>query len=235
MTFKTMINDVQAAVGLPVANSIITSDDTEIKQLVAIANREGRELRRRYLWEAIRKENTFTSVAQEEQTDAFTDIEFDRFVPETMYNRTRTRRVVGPLTPEEWAAQKSLTASVLTDAFIIRDGKWLSTPVPAAGDTYAFTYISKNWVLDSEDAGGVAWTADTDTGILDEDLMGLGITWRWLKAQGLDYAEDFATYQQQVAQAIINDGTKRTMDFGSNSNVLNDKRPPTVPEGSWAL
>ncbi len=232
MTLRTMINEVQAAVGLR-ETIVATSTELEVEQLVALANREGRELRRRYEWEAIRKEQTFTSVATEEQTAAFTGISFDRFVPETMYNRTQNRMVTGPLTPEEWAAQKGLTASVLTDAFIIRDGKWLSTPVPPAGDTYAYTYISKNWCKNGEDTPQAKWTSDIDTGILDEGLMGLGIEWRWLKANGLDYAESFLTYQQAVAQAITVDGGIRTFQFGTQS--LDDRRPPTVPEGSWSL
>lgn len=235
MTLKTMINNVQDVVGIPQSSSIISAADATTRQLLGLANQEGRELSRRYAWEATRNEQTFTSVAAEEQTDAFDGISFDRFVNETMYNRTQNRRVVGPLTVTEWQAQKGLTASILTDAFIIRGGAWLATPTPVAGDTYAYSYVSKNWCQSSVGVGQSAWAADNDTGILDEPLMELGLEWRWLKKKGFDYAEEFLTYQRAVAQAITNDGGKRTMNFGNDASILLDARPPTVPEGNWAL
>lgn len=234
MTLKTMINEVQDIVNLPAASSIVSNTDAEVRQLLALANREGRELRKRYAWEVIRDEHTFTATATETQSTAI-PTDFFKFINETMYNRTQNRRVTGPLTVEEWQGQKGLTVSILTDAFMIRGGAWLATPTPEAGDTYAFAYVSKNWCQDSSSTGQTAWAADDDTGILDEDLMSLGVQWRWLKAQGLDYAEDFRTYQQQVEQAILDDGAKRTFQMGVDDTLSSEARPPTVPEGSWSL
>lgn len=234
MTLKTMINEVQDIVGLPAASSIVSNTEIEVRQLLALANREGRELKRRYPWEILRKEQTFTSTATETQATAIPS-DFDHFVNETMYNRSQTRRVVGPLTVGEWQAQKGLTVSILTDAFMIRGGAWLATPTPEAGDTYAFSYVSKNWCQDSSSTGQAAWAADDDTGILDETLMGQGVQWRWLQTQGLDYAEAYRTYQFEVSQAILIDGAKRTFQMGADDSLLNDARAPVVPDGGWSL
>ena len=59
-----------------------------------------------------------------------------------------------------------------------------------------------------------------------------GIVWRFLKAKGLDYSEDFRTYETQLALAMGRDGGKRRVNMASSSYA---RRPGvTVPEGSWS-
>ena len=72
-------------------------------------------------------------------------------------------------------------------------------------------------------------SADTDTGILDEELMTLGLKWRWKKSKGLDYAEDFSSYEIRVQKAMQNDGAKMRIDT-SNSERDRVPRPPQTPE-----
>jgi hypothetical protein len=58
----------------------------------------------------------------------------------------------------------------------------LIAPTATAGDTYAFEYVSLNWCQSAAAAEQAAWAADTDTGILSEELMTDGIVWRYLYA-----------------------------------------------------
>ena len=74
------------------------------------------------------------------------------------------------------------------------------------------------------------FTLDTDTTLLPEDLVIQGLRWRWKKEKGLDYAEDFRTYEMQVKDAIGRDGGKPTLHLdGSESG----KPGVFVPAGSW--
>jgi hypothetical protein len=75
------------------------------------------------------------------------------------------------------------------------------------------------------------YNVDTDQAKLDEELVKLGIVWRWKNIKGLDYAEDFRTYEMQVANSIARDGGKRTIS-------MDGSRPPGVPvvgipAGNW--
>jgi hypothetical protein len=235
MTLLTTINRCQDWLSLPRSAVVATSTDDNVRTLLSLAQEEGKELARRCEWQAITKEKTFTSIAAVSQTGAI-PTDFDRIVNESMFNRTRKRRVVGPLTSQEWQAQLGVVASVLTDAFRIRGDAILLTPTPPAGDTYAYEYVSLNWCQTSGGTGQTAWAADTDTGILSEDLMGLGIRWRFKKSRGLDYAEDFRTYQMEVNQAIARDGGKRTIDMSGDADRLFDTaRYPATPDGNWSL
>ena len=48
--------------------------------------------------------------------------------------------------------------------------------------------------------------ADADTAMLDETLIQLGVRWRFLRAKGLDYAEEMASYERALEQAMARDG-----------------------------
>ena len=234
MTLLTMINEAQDVLSLPRSSVAITSTDSAVRQLVSLANEEGRSLSRHphWAWEAITKEKTFTATATTTQTGAI-ESDFDRIINDTMMNRSAQRRVTGPLTPEEWQAQQALTTQLLTDAYRIRGGDLLLIPTPTAGDTYAYEYLSKNWCETSGGAGNSSWQNDSDVGVLREDLMLLGIIWRYRKAKGYDYAEEFRTYQTEVEQAIMRDGGKRIIDFSFDDSLIRSSRRPAVIEGGW--
>ncbi len=50
------------------------------------------------------------------------------------------------------------------------------------------------------------WVADTDTSLLDEDLIELGVIWRMMHRLGLAYEEEKSEYMNQVGQAVARDG-----------------------------
>lgn len=236
MTLLTMTNEAQDALSLPQSNIVVSSTDQNVRTMLTLANQEGRALARRHNWEALVTETTFTAVAAALQTDADAiPTDFDRIVNHTMFNRTQFRRVTGPMSSSEWQAQKALSASLLTDSFRIQGKAMLIEPVPDAGDTYAYEYVSKNWCEDSSSTGQSAWAADGDTGILDETLMVLGLIWRFRKARGFDYAEEFNEYETQVEQAIMRDGGRRDLNYSHDDTLLDHAQPPLVIEGSWNL
>ena len=234
MTFLTMINEAQGVLSTPRSNVIISSTDLNVRLINALADQEGRELARRHSWEALCKEKTFTSTAAAIQSGAVPS-DFDRIKNHTMFNRTQSRRVTGPLSPQEWQAQQALSASLLTDAFRIRGGDILITPTPPATYTYAYEYMSQDWCQSASGTAQSAWAADNDTGILDETLMVLGLVWRFRKARGFDYAEEFNTYEKEVEQAIMRDGGRRDLNYSVDDTLLDHTQPPLVIEGSWNL
>ncbi len=105
-------------------------------------------------------------------------------------------------------------------------------PVPTAGHTVAFDYMSNLWCQSSGLVAQSAWAADTDTGILDEDLMCLGLHWRWLRSKGLAYAEQFNEYERQVNDAMARDGGHAWLNM---SGYRYHRSSPFVQEGSWSL
>lgn len=212
--------------GTIVAN---TSDNTAQKMLRHLT-RTCRQLAARYDWQELRREKTFTTVALADQATA-TPIptDFLRFVPDTLYNRTKRYRVVF-LNAEEWQGyQASLTTRVY-DAAVMRGGTLLMAPTPAAGQTVAYEYITRYIALQADGTTYVStFAADTDVPTLDEELLILGTVWRYLQAEGSDYAEAFREYELRLNDLLKMNGGRRVIDMGGAGS---DRIPivPRVPD-----
>ena len=207
MSLLTVISGTLARLALPTTTAVIDSTDATVRQLLQLAQREGRELARRATWKALQTEKTFTTVATAAQTSALpTDL--DWIIPDTMFNRTLKRRVQGPVGADEWQLIQSSLSSSVFPAFRIRGTSLLITPTPTAGQTVAYEYMSKYWCASSAGSGQTAWAADADTALLDEELITSGLVWRFKAAKGLGYAADQQAYEIQVMQAIMREGVR---------------------------
>ena len=180
------------------------------------------------------KEKPFTCTAAAAQTGAIAS-DYDRIVEESFFNRTQKRPVFGPISAQDWQFMQAVVAATLVESYRVRGDSILITPTPNGTDTYAYEYVSNLWCQSSGGTGQSAWASDTDTGVLSEELMTLGIIWRFLQKGGFDYAEAFRDYELQVADAILKDGGgKRRLNFGQRG-LTGIARMPYVQEGSWPL
>lgn len=234
MSLLTIIQDAADRIGIVRPSSVIGSSDTQVRQLVGLAQQEGKALARRGPWQALNTEKTFTATATEEQTNAL-PADFDRMIEGSFWNRTQDRKVIGPLTPQKWQALKTGLYVLAWDAFRIRGSSLLMNPAPAAGDIMAYEYVSTHWCSSADETTTrSAWVADDDVGRLDEELMTLGVIWRFLKAKGFDYGEAFRAYEQEVQNRLANDGGSNILDLNGDASgsAVYD---PTTPEGYWPL
>lgn len=176
-------------------------------------------------WPCLHREHTFTTVAAAAQPNALPD-DFQRFVPETFFNRTKRWRVLGPLTAEEWQANEAVLVTRVHDSYMQRGTSILITPTPPAGETMAFEYITAYIGTDSTGAiGRTRFTSDEDKPFFDPELMTLGTVWRYRKAEGLDYAEEFREYQLRLIDLFGAEGGRRRISMSPTDNA----RVPLAP------
>ena len=235
MSLLSICQDAADRLGIIRPSSVINSTDQQTLRLLGFAQQEGKALARRHAWQVLVKEASFSATATETQSSVL-PTDFDRWVDDTFYNRTRKRPVYGPLNATDWSFSKAVVATVLIESFRQRGSTTdiLITPVPTADDSYYFEYISKNWCQSITDTAQSEWAADTDTGILEEELMTLGVMWRFKSGQGFDYAEEFRNYEIAVTEAIARDGGKRILNAGYYIGTRR-RRAPFVQDGSWNL
>lgn len=236
MTLLQICKDAADECGIPRPSSVISSSDQQVRELLRHANREGQWLVKRHAWQALVTEATFTTSAAESQGAMTTaaGADFDRFANDTMWNRTTSEKVFGPLADTQWQRVKADVTSGVTNWFRIRGGNLLFYPNPAASQTVAFEYVSSYWVDTDADGAGEAttWAADTDTAVLDEDLITMGVVYRWLKQKGLAYADQLAEYNARLETLIGQDGAKPNIDMGG---VEYGYLGVNVPEGGFTL
>lgn len=232
MSLLSIIQEVADLVGITRPDVVVTSTDLQVRQLFSLANEEGRELAARGNWQALTAEMLFITVAAVEQVNSV-GADFNFCIPETAWNRSANRQLVGPVGAQDWQALiASSPASTGADIFRIRGNKLLITPAPAAGETIAYEYVSGWWARTSAGTPKVAFTADEDLTALPEALMTQGIRWRWNKAKGFEYGEDMRTYELNVQKALGRDGGERVL---SQSRTDRYDDPLAYPQTSVGL
>lgn len=240
---KTILDIIKEAcrrIGISVPASAVSSTDLQVQQLVALLNEEGQELAARYPWQRLTKEATFTTVSTQSQGDLDGGIlpcaaNLAYIVNDTIWNRTTRLPIYGPLSARDWAYARSMNYTAPTSEYRILSNQLIFNPPPAAGDSAAFEYITRNW-LQSADASAARETivADDDAPVLDWQLLMLGLMWRWRAAKGLDYSQSFETYERRVMDAIARDGTKPILSLNGDISERYGIQPLVIAaSGNW--
>lgn len=139
--------------------------------------------------------------------------DFQRPIDGSLWDRSRYWQMRGPMSPQEWQLFKS---SLIGKASIQRryrfrriagNNVFSIDPVPTDnGAIMVFEYVSNAWCESQSLVPQTAWAADTDIGILDEDLIELGTRWRMLRRLGMSYSEELDEYEREVSKAMAHDG-----------------------------
>jgi hypothetical protein len=236
MTMLSIVQHHLRRTGLPYTTAVYGSTDPQVLQVMALLEEEGNDLAVRHDWQALTLEASHTSLATEDQGAISTIASngFRHIKNETIWDRTNSLPIVGPLDDKDWQAIKGLTSTGARYRYRIRGGKLLITPTPTAGYSWYFEYVSKYWILGADGTTYKQYfTLDTDTLLLPEELLIAGLRWRWKKEKGLDYAEDFRTYETQVKDAIGRDGGKKPVHM----DIYTEGKGPAVfvPAGNWSV
>jgi len=236
MALLGMIQKVTDRLGLAQPSSVIGNNNAQITQLLALANEEGEELASRYCWSALQISHTFTIALSASQGavngTVVTNSDFDYYINDTFWNRTTSLPILGPTDAVEWQTLQAFPVTGPYQQHRFQGKNLYLDPVPTSADTGAFEYYSTHWCEDSGATGQSSWAADDDVGRLDENLMILGIRWRWKKAKGLDYAQDYDTYEQRLNDAMARDGGKRILNLESRNRDYR-QAGVVIPIGSW--
>lgn len=234
MSLLTICQNVANEIGLDEPTSIVNNNDDTAKRLLAITNAEGRRLLKLFDWQALTKEGSFTTVAQEEQgaiSTILSNNDFDRFLRATMYNQAQGEKVHGSVPAQKYAYDKANGTGSLSDTFRVRGSKVLMNSAPTAGQLVTFEYISSHWV---ENSAGTetksSMTEDGDVPLLDETLIELGVRWRMRQSMGFDYGDEQAEYRAALYNQKANDRPARVLFLdGGDEDAVGVR----VADGGW--
>ena len=163
------------------------------------------------------------------------DLEY--FVQRTWWDNTYKWELLGPITAQEKQILKyGIIASGPRSKFYIRNNLMYLNPRPEVnGQLFAYDYFSNAWCQSSLGDDQKLWAADTDTYKLDEDCFIQGIKWRFLRAKGLDYAQEKADYEMDCQRVMARDGGSRDLPIAGGTygaRFLNDANIPETGYGS---
>jgi hypothetical protein len=230
---QQVVGEVSSDISTPVA--VASNTDQTVRQLFRLANRVGQDLVREYEWRRLVTEYTFSTVNSTATYDLPAD--FDRMVPDTHYDRTNNWINSGPKSSQQWQWLNSAVTTLGPQfrwRLYLNQIKFYTTPTAAY--TMAFEYVSRNWVIES---GGTSPTksllgVDTDTFVFPDDVMTLGLIYRWYRAKGLDYAPALAEFEAAKAMAKAQDVPEGMHSLAQRPRDLLISLD-NVPEATWSL
>jgi hypothetical protein len=88
------------------------------------------------------------------------------------------------------------------------------------GNEVTVSYISKNW-LKSGGSPAAIWADVADTLLLPEDLIRMGVIWRFRRRKGLPYADRMAEYEAILARHANDSRIIRSVDMTGGSRKRN--------------
>lgn len=213
MSLLSVVQSVSRLLRLPVPTTVSASSDGQVLQMWELLNEEVADLSSFHPWQVLTTEYSITTLNQEAQTGGV-PADLDRWVPDSFYNRSTRRPLTGPVDPQQWQAIKAYP--YLSTVYLLwreRQGVFYITPAPPAGQLIYGEYISNSPIRSFGGAPQTTYLNDADYSILSEQLMGLGLRWRFLKAKGLEYGEDKNSYESNREQVVARDGGSRALSL----------------------
>jgi hypothetical protein len=149
MTLATIVANVANEAGYTVETNVTTSTETTTKQLRTMVQRISREMSDKYPWPVMYAAGSITLVngqAQYQLPAAFSYYQYNTF-----WNQSTRWRILGPMTPQEYAEiiGYGLNTTVYQRFQLrgISNDQLLISPTPtASGDTIIFEYIAERSV-----------------------------------------------------------------------------------------
>lgn len=222
MSLLTIAQAVARDCGFAVPATLVGNSDDTASMLLALANKSGKSLAG-YPWQVLQKENTFATVAS--TPDYALPADYGWIQNNTLWDRTNLWPDRGSISPQEWQAYKSGIATTTPRArFRVKLGRLYIDPTPSSVATVAYEYISNKWAWDGVSTYANNFVTDSYISLIDEFLIELDLTWRFLERKGLAYAEAKAEADDQIWQSLGQDAPKNPVNLGD------DNRPwPPLP------
>lgn len=92
-------------------------------------------------------------------------------------------------------------------SWTIYDNKFQFTPPPPPNQTASFPYVSRNFAKQQNGNSSSEFQNDTDEFVIrgGEDLLTLGLVWRWRENKKLDYTGDQEAFTMMLEQIAAKD------------------------------
>lgn len=242
MTLLSIIQDAAVNIGLSKPSSVVGNTEQQVIELLGALNSEGKFLvRDTPPLPQLQKQASFTTLAVEMQGSLVSMApDFGYSVRNTLWDRSKTWPLTGPLSAQEWQYAKARLVSgpfyqyrIMINPTTNLNSLYLY-PVPPAGETFYFEYVSKHFVASSDMATTYAefGASDNDVGLIDEYLLQLGVEWRWLRTKGFD------SWTQRKKDYDMYRGSVKGQDGGSTAFTVGPALPQLKtglipPDGNW--
>jgi hypothetical protein len=223
LTVKAILDSVLSESGLPVLEQYFGGSNLTLN---ALLNRSVKTLGQED-FSVMRTEGTLTMTTATAYALP-TDLRY--IVADTMQAQDLERFLVFPTTTSEWYYLKSRTTSsgIRFKARIV-NGQ-IEFEEPQTGMVVIYEYLTKNIISSSGAASPdkELFTADTDTFLLDDDLLILDVKWRYKRETGVEgWQLDQRDYELYKDTHVAKEAGSGSLNMAGTSDV--DVATPYYP------
>jgi hypothetical protein len=235
LTLLSHVQNVCDECGFTRPTAVIGGTSADARQYLAVANRAVEKIRNEFSWAQLHKEHTFSTVSGTEAYALPSD--FEEFLTDTLWNRSDYERMVGPLTPSEWAHEKGSNVTASIDSQYRVKGatgtQFYITPIPDSVEGMTFEYKSKSAILDNDNSTmKERFAEDTDRVLVPQHLFELALKWMLRKEKKLEYDDHLAEYNEELSKAAGKLMHSRPIAM-SRGTVSKRRAWPSLPDTGW--
>lgn len=229
MSLLTIVQDAAVLVGLSRPTAVASSTELRYQELMLTASLACKEIARWHDWSALSTPAYFLG---DGTTTTFSlPDDFDRFAfgQKIILDGGVGIIASGPLSPPEITSLRARSPVTVAYVFYRRGNQVITSPALGAGRKGVYEYQRNGWITSANGADArQRFELDTDIcPAFDEDLVMLGTVWKWKELKGLDFANAYEDWRQQVELAAARD---RALVPASSGPAMTQLPEPITPD-----
>lgn len=227
---KTAMDDAAAECSLAVPSVFATNTADSYTQLKRYMRQTAKELLERIDWAGCTLDYTLTGA----DSDTFV-------LPADFLRLTRSddedkpavwsdsmKRAFVPVTSNgQWTVLQSSGPTPSYGYRVVGPNIEFTQPI-ATGESVTISYVSNGWISSSGSRAS-AWADDADFTYLPARLIELGVTWRWMRKRGLEFASYQGEFEIELSRYANDDRGTRVIQFGQRISGGSPYRNLPVP------
>ena len=207
MTILQVVQGAATKLGIDVPTLVYGSTTREMVEMQELANEMARRIAEANDWQRLKLVKQYDGDGVTGDPIGF-DLpsDYDRMlVTASIWSSEWTWNLNHILDSDQWLEMQVVPFTFIYGNWMIYGGQYHQLPIMPVGANVKFFYISNLIVQATDLSTKTAFTADTDSFLLDEHLLKLGIVWQWKASKGYPYAEDMANYEKRMSQVLQQD------------------------------
>lgn len=235
MAFATSLALIQSfcrEYALPVPAGLKGTSDAGALQLRELLQTTGDLIWEESNWEQCSQRVIFSGNNTVDLGDIYTlcPQNMAHIVPDTFWNNTLRRRMIGPVSDQNWQQQLSLSSSGPLYYFRIANSRLTTSTAIPSTHSLTLIYKTKNWIK-FNGVGKENYTEDNDVSVFSDKLMKAGLRAHWLRAKQMPHKYEFETFMESIRQEAAQNSVRPTLSLDGSTYAATPGI--VIPLGNW--
>lgn len=201
---------------------MFSSDDPTVLEYADLVNEVATFIMKKHEWQALTKIETITGDGVTAAFDQPAD--YDRMLIASRINDPRSwfwgYENISSIA--DWLILKNSGYNLITPGgWTLLGNQFNFLPAPPTRQSAQFPYISNRFVRSNTNQPKAQFDSDTDTFVLSERLLTLGLVWMWRQQKGMGSGQEEVDFMAALSEEIARDKGARAIRGGGRQGRWN--------------